>query len=57
MPLNTQVDGYVNYSSLYAQDDWRLNDNFTINYGLRMERETGLKERDNQRPLASTTTR
>ena len=48
VPLNTQVDGYVNYSSLYVQDDWRLNDNFTINYGIRMERETGLAERDNQ---------
>lgn len=48
VPLNTQVDGYVKYSSLYAQDDWRLNDSFTINYGLRMERETGLAERDNQ---------
>ena len=48
VPLNTQVDGYVNYSALYLQDDWRLNDKFTVNYGLRLERETGLKERDDQ---------
>ncbi len=48
VPLNTRVNGYVNYSSLYAQDDWRLNDNLTINYGIRMERETGLAEKDNQ---------
>ena len=47
VPLNTRVDGYVNYSSLYAQDDWRINDNFTLNYGLRLESETGLKERNN----------
>ncbi|MEP6782924.1 MAG: hypothetical protein ABI983_04585, partial [Acidobacteriota bacterium] len=48
VPLNTQVDGYVNYSSLYTQDDWRINDSFTLNYGVRLERETGLKERDDQ---------
>ncbi len=45
VPLNTEVDGYVNYASLYAQDDWRVNDNFTLNYGVRLESETGLKER------------
>jgi trimeric autotransporter adhesin len=47
VPLNTQVDGYVNYSAAYAQDDWRVNDNLTINYGIRFESETGLKERNN----------
>ncbi len=47
IPLNTQVDGYVRYAAAYAQDDWRVNDRFTINYGLRLESETGLKERDN----------
>ena len=25
-----------------------MNDRFTLNYGLRLERETGLAERDNQ---------
>lgn len=48
VPLNTQVDGFVNYYSGYAQDDWRVNDRFTLNYGVRVERETGLMERDNQ---------
>ena len=47
VPLNTQVDGYVRYAAGYAQDDWRVNDKFTINYGLRIESETGLKERNN----------
>ena len=47
VPLNTEVDGYVNYASLYAQDDWRINDSFTLNYGVRLESETGLKERNN----------
>ena len=47
VPLNTQVDGYVNYSAGYAQDDWRINDKLTLNYGVRLESETGLKERNN----------
>jgi hypothetical protein len=46
VPLNTEVDGYVRYASLYAQDDWRVNDRFTINYGVRIESETGLIERN-----------
>jgi hypothetical protein len=48
VPLNTPVDGYVKYFSGYIQDDWRLNGKLTLNYGLRLERETGLQERDNQ---------
>ena len=47
VPLNTQVDGYVRYAAAYAQDDWRVNDRFTINYGVRLESETGLKEASN----------
>jgi hypothetical protein len=46
VPLNTQVDGYVNYAAAYVQDDWRVNDKFTINYGIRLESETGLKEKN-----------
>ncbi len=29
------------------QDDWRVNDKFTVNYGVRLESETGLIERNN----------
>ena len=46
VPLNTQLDGYVNYYSGYVQDDWRVNDRLTLNYGLRLEHETGLAERE-----------
>ncbi len=48
IPLNAQLDGYVHYFSGYAQDDWRVNDRLTINYGVRLEHETGLMERNNQ---------
>ncbi len=48
VPLNTAVDGYVRYYSGYAQDDWRVSSKLTFNYGVRLERETGLMERDNQ---------
>lgn len=48
VPLSKQLDGFVNYYSGYLQDDWRVSDKLTLNYGLRLERETGLAERDNQ---------
>jgi hypothetical protein len=48
VPLNTEVDGYVRYFSGYLQDDWRVNSRLTFNYGVRLEHETGLAERDNQ---------
>lgn len=48
VPLNTALDGYVDYFAAFAQDDWRITDRFTLNYGLRLERETGMKEANNQ---------
>ena len=30
------------------QDDWRVSDKLTINYGVRLEHETGLREADNK---------
>lgn len=47
VPLNTELDGFVRYYAAYAQDDWRINDRFTLNYGVRLERETGMMERNN----------
>jgi hypothetical protein len=47
IPLNNPENGFVNYYSAFAQDDWRLG-KLTINYGLRLERETGLAEKNNQ---------
>ena len=51
VPLNAELDGYVNYFSGYAQDDWRVNNKLTINYGLRLEHETGLMEKNNQQTV------
>jgi len=39
---------YTNYYGAYVQDDWRIKPNFTVNYGIRLEREDGLRERNNQ---------
>lgn len=48
VPLNSALDGYVDYFAAFAQDDWRVTDRFTLNYGVRLERETGMKEANNQ---------
>jgi hypothetical protein len=46
--VNSRVNNFINYYSAYAQDDWRVSDKLTFNYGVRLERETGLNEADNQ---------
>lgn len=56
VPLNTGLDGYVDYYAGFAQDDWRLADNFTLNYGLRLERETGMYEANDQQTVGFDTT-
>jgi hypothetical protein len=48
IPIAKPLDGYVTYSAGFFQDDWRVNDRLTFNYGLRLEHETGLQERNNQ---------
>ena len=39
---------YTRYYSGYIQDDWRVASNFTLNFGIRMEHEQGLREVDNR---------
>lgn len=49
VPLNSDLDGFVHYLAAYAQDDWRIGEKLTLNYGVRLEHETGMIERnDNQ---------
>src|SRR5262249_16259176 len=47
MVLSSLVDDFVNYASGYVQDDYRVNSRLTINYGIRLEHESGLAEKDN----------
>jgi trimeric autotransporter adhesin len=56
VPLNSELDGFVRYYAAFAQDDWRVSERFTLNYGVRLERETGLMERDNQFSVGFDTT-
>jgi hypothetical protein len=54
LPISGQVDvttllhTYIDYNSVFVQDDWRLTQKLTLNLGLRWESETGLKEDANQ---------
>jgi hypothetical protein len=45
--LSTPFNGFTHYYGGYAQDDWRIRSNFTLNYGLRLEHEDGLREAHN----------
>ena len=47
MTLTTPLDIFTNYISGYWQDDWRVGSRFTLNYGLRIEHEGGIREVDN----------
>jgi hypothetical protein len=51
IPLNAPLDGYVRYYSGYVQDDWRVNGRLTLNYGIRLERETGMMEKNNKQTV------
>ena len=46
--LNSRFDDYIRYYGTFIQDDWRITDRLTVNYGLRFEHETGLAETNNQ---------
>ena len=41
-------DFYIHYYAGYAQDDYRVTPNLTLNVGLRYEFEQGLQEKDNR---------
>lgn len=46
--LNTSRTQSANYYAVFVHDDWRAASNFTVNMGLRYERETGTIERWNR---------
>ena len=43
---------YAKNYGAYFQDDWRVNSKFTLNYGLRLEHEDGLREINNRQTVA-----
>jgi hypothetical protein len=45
--VSTPLNVYAHYFGGYVQDDWRISSRMTLNYGLRLEHETGLAEKDN----------
>lgn len=54
MPSTTSItrpatyDEYSRTWGFFVQDDWRVNDRLTLNFGLRYELETALVEKDNK---------
>ncbi len=47
LTLASPYNEYVRYYGVFVQDDWRVNEKLTVNYGVRLEHETGLAERNN----------
>ena len=47
LSVSTPLNVFTHYFGGYAQDDWRLNPKVTLTYGLRLEHEKGLSEKDN----------
>ena len=43
---------YAKNYGAYFQDDWRVSSSFTLNYGLRLEHEDGLREINNSQTVA-----
>jgi len=47
IPVATPNDFFIDYYAGYAQDDFRINPDLTVNLGLRYEFEQGLQEKNN----------
>jgi hypothetical protein len=48
MTVSSPFSAFVKYYGAFVQDDFRLNAKLTVNYGLRVEHEDGLRERNDQ---------
>jgi hypothetical protein len=47
LTVSSPFNAYTNYWGAYLQDDWRASAKFTLNYGVRLEHEDGLREENN----------
>ena len=47
-----EFEWFAKYWGAYFQDDWRVSSRFTLNYGLRLEHEDGLREINNRQTVA-----
>jgi trimeric autotransporter adhesin len=44
---STKLTDYADYYGLFIQDNFRMSNKITLNFGLRWERETGIQEQNN----------
>jgi trimeric autotransporter adhesin len=51
-PVSNPTEVFFRYYSAYIQDDFRVSSNFTLNYGLRLEHEQGLREKEDRMVVA-----
>jgi len=49
--VGTPRDQFVNYYGGFFQDDWRVTSSLVLNLGLRVEHETGLREKENRQTV------
>lgn len=53
VPINRgELEWYTRYWGGYVQDDWRVGSHFTLNYGVRLDHEDGLREIENRQTVA-----
>jgi trimeric autotransporter adhesin len=52
VPFNRgEYEWYTKYYGGYIQDDWRINQKLTVNFGVRIEHEDGLREVENRQTV------
>ncbi len=47
LTVSSPFNAFTHYWGAYLQDDWRASSKFTLNYGIRLEHEAGLREENN----------